>query len=89
MILLNPKQYDGKDLDDRSRELMLKTIEFFERKGKVRLKRDDRERVWYEDFLDFVKGPSATASSTRSRRSTRCTTGTRGRSPSWGWGRCG
>jgi acyl-CoA dehydrogenase len=56
MILLNPKQYDGKDLDDRSRELMLKTIEFFERKGKRQLKRDDRERVWYRDFLDFVKG---------------------------------
>ena len=34
---------------------MTRTIQFFERKGKVRLKRDDRERVWYQDFLDFVK----------------------------------
>ena len=61
MILLNPTQYDGKDLDDSSRELMLKTIEFFERKGKVRLKRDDRERVWYQDFLDFLKEERAFA----------------------------
>jgi acyl-CoA dehydrogenase len=61
MILLNPKQYDGKDLDEKSRELMLKTIEFFERKGKVKLKSDDRERVWYKDFLDFVKEEKAFA----------------------------
>ncbi len=61
MILLNPKQYDGKDLDGPSRELMLKTIEFFERKGKARLKRDDRERIWYRDFLDFVKEERAFA----------------------------
>ena len=34
---------------------MRKTIEFFERKGKRRLKEDDHARVWYADFLDFVK----------------------------------
>ena len=34
---------------------MLKTIEFFERKGKRNLKEDDRERVWYADFLDFQR----------------------------------
>jgi len=61
MILLNPGRYDGKDLDAASRELMLKTIEFFERKGKRRLKHDDRERVWYQDFLDFVKREQAFA----------------------------
>jgi len=34
---------------------MLKTIDFFESKGKGKLKEDDRDRVWYADFLEFVK----------------------------------
>ena len=34
---------------------MLKTIQFFEDKGKRKLKADDRECVWYADFLDFQK----------------------------------
>jgi acyl-CoA dehydrogenase len=55
MILLNPKQDDRPSSDPESRDLMHKTIEFFEHKGKTRLKRDDHERVWYADFLDFVK----------------------------------
>lgn len=54
MILLNPKSYDPKHLDADSAELMRKTIAFFEGKGKARLKKDDRERVWYEDFLGHV-----------------------------------
>jgi acyl-CoA dehydrogenase len=37
------------------RELLEKTIAFFENKGKSRLKKDDRERVWYEDLLQFIK----------------------------------
>jgi acyl-CoA dehydrogenase len=55
MILLNPKRYSHAYPDARSREIMLKTIDFFERKGKRQLKHDDHERVWYADFLDFVK----------------------------------
>jgi acyl-CoA dehydrogenase len=54
-LLLNPKQHTRNYPDARSREIMLKTIEFFERKGKRKLKEDDRDRVWYADFLDFVK----------------------------------
>ena len=61
MILLNPKQYDGKHLDPKSRQLMLETIAFFEAKGKVQLKKDDRERVWYEDFLQFLASKDAFA----------------------------
>ena len=34
---------------------MLKTIEFFETKGKVKLKSDYEGRVWYEDFIEFLK----------------------------------
>ena len=55
MILLNPRKHDRKYPDERSREVMLKTIAFFESKGKTKLKQDDRERVWYSDFLEFVR----------------------------------
>ena len=55
MILLNPKAHRRPYPDDRSREVMLKTIEFFERKGKARIKEDYHAKVWYSDFLDFVK----------------------------------
>ncbi|MBS4031929.1 MAG: acyl-CoA dehydrogenase [Clostridiales bacterium] len=55
MILLHPKKHNREYSDERSRQIMLKTIEFFENKGKDRLKKDDRERVWYEDLLQFIK----------------------------------
>jgi acyl-CoA dehydrogenase len=34
---------------------MRKTVEFFETKGKVRLKEDYHARAWYEDFLAFAR----------------------------------
>ena len=55
MILLDPGQHDRPYPDERSRDVMRKTIEFFESKGKKALKRDDREQVWYADFLEFAK----------------------------------
>jgi len=55
MTILNPKTEKFEHLDHKSREIMLKTIAFFENKGKKRLKEDDHERVWYTDFLEFVK----------------------------------
>ena len=55
MILLDPKDHRRHYPDEASREIMLKTIEFFENKGKAALKRDDREQTWYADFLEFVK----------------------------------
>jgi acyl-CoA dehydrogenase len=54
-ILLNPKRHDRAYPDERSGEVMRKTIDFFERKGKRRLKEDYHARGWYADFLDFVK----------------------------------
>ena len=54
-MLLHPKNETFEYLDPRSREIMLKTVEFFENKGKEKLKHDDHERVWYADFLEFVK----------------------------------
>ena len=54
-MLFNPKKASFDHLDPRSREIMKKTIDFFETKGKKKLKEDDHERVWYDDFLQFVK----------------------------------
>lgn len=34
---------------------MQKTVAFFEGKGLAKVKHDDHERVWYDDFLTFVK----------------------------------
>ncbi len=55
MILLNPKKHSRKYPDAKSREIMLKTIEFFEQKGIAKIKHDDQQRIWYRDFLDFQK----------------------------------
>lgn len=55
VMLLNPKSETFDHLDDRSRELMKRTVDFFERKGKQRCKQDLEDRVWYTDFLDFIK----------------------------------
>jgi acyl-CoA dehydrogenase len=55
MILLNPKKQARNHPDVRSKEIFLKTIEFFETRGKTRLKQDDHDRLWYEDFLNFIK----------------------------------
>ena len=38
---------------------MLKTIEFFENKGLANVKKDDHDRAWYGDFLEFVKKEQA------------------------------
>ena len=55
MLLLHPLKSKFEHLDDDSKEIMHKTIAFFENKGKVKLTQDDRNLVWYADFLDFVK----------------------------------
>ena len=54
-MLLHPKSETFEHLDPQSREIMKKTVAFFENKGKEKLKHDDHERVWYADFLEFVK----------------------------------
>ncbi len=55
MNLLNPKNERYEEFDSKTRELLLKTIDWFEKRGKKRLKEVDHERVWYADFLEFVK----------------------------------
>ena len=53
MILLNPKKHNREYVDEKSRDIMLKTIAFFEGKGRGKVKKDDHERTWYSDFLEF------------------------------------
>ncbi len=53
MLLLNPKQHVREYKDEKTRKIMLDAIEFFEKKGRARLKKDDHERTWYADFLAF------------------------------------
>ncbi|MFP3979953.1 MAG: acyl-CoA dehydrogenase family protein [Desulfobacterales bacterium] len=54
-MLLNPKTERFEHLDPRSREIMKKTIEYFESRGKAKLKEDAHERRWYRDFIEFLK----------------------------------
>jgi len=55
MFLLNPHSPEHYFPDERSRQIMLQTIAFFEKKGKHSIKEDDRNRTWYSDFLEFQK----------------------------------
>jgi acyl-CoA dehydrogenase len=55
MILFNPKTATYDHLDPASRQIMKKTIAYFENRGKKQLKADFHQRVWYQDFLDFLK----------------------------------
>ncbi len=47
MILLNPRKLSRQYSDERSLEVMASTVDFFEKKGKKRLKEDAHQRVWY------------------------------------------
>lgn len=60
-ILLDPKRHSRFYPDVASRQLMLDTIGFFEAKGLGRVKHDDHDRVWYADFLEYVRRKGAFA----------------------------
>ena len=55
MFLLNPSQLVENHPDPVLNGILRKTVAFFEAKGKKRLKEDDFNRVWYADFIDFIK----------------------------------
>jgi len=54
VLLVNPKKYQRENSDQRSREIMQKTIRFFETRGLKKLKKDFHESTWYQDFIDFM-----------------------------------
>lgn len=54
-ILLNPKKYRDRGYpDERSKEIMLKTIEWFEKKGLAAQKEAYHKKEWCEDWQEFV-----------------------------------
>lgn len=56
MLLLNPKKYQDRNYpDERSKEIMLKTIAFFESKGLKKMKEDTYSAEFTYDFAEFVK----------------------------------
>ncbi|NTV34534.1 MAG: acyl-CoA dehydrogenase, partial [Deltaproteobacteria bacterium] len=55
MILLNPRNHVRKYPDEKSRQIMLKTIEFFENKGLKKIKQDWHQKVFNYDFVEFLK----------------------------------
>lgn len=54
-LLMQPNNYRSLMAEPGSRAIMEKTIRFFENKGKTQLLEDFWNRVWYRDFLDFLK----------------------------------
>ncbi len=54
-MLLNPSKYSLQHEDQEFQDIILKTIQFFETKGLQKVRDDDTHRVWYADFLEFVK----------------------------------
>jgi acyl-CoA dehydrogenase len=56
MLLFNPKKYQDRNYpDDRSKEIMLKTIDWFEKKGLAKMKADYRSREFTYDFAQFIQ----------------------------------
>ena len=55
-MLLNPNHLQRQYPDRRSAEIMAATVDFFESRGKARLKSDDHERVWYSEFWTTSAG---------------------------------
>ncbi len=54
-ILLNPKKYRDRNYpDDRTREIMQMTIDWFEEKGLARQKEQYHDREFCSDFQEFV-----------------------------------
>ncbi|QNG21034.1 acyl-CoA dehydrogenase [Rhodococcus triatomae] len=52
--LFNPKTADFSRFDPCTRDKFLLTVEFFESRGKAWLNQQNRDRVWYAEFLEFV-----------------------------------
>ncbi|BCI84313.1 acyl-CoA dehydrogenase [Mycolicibacterium sp. TY66] len=55
MTMLNPHKPDFADFDERTQQIFIATIEFFESHGKAWLTQQDRDRVWYAEFIEFLK----------------------------------
>jgi len=56
MLLFNPQKYEDRNYpDERSKEIMLKTIEWFENKGLKQMCEEYHTRDFTYDFTEFIK----------------------------------
>ena len=56
MLLFNPQKYQDRNYpDERSKEIMLKTIEWFESRGLNKLNEEYHAREFTYEFADFIK----------------------------------
>jgi len=55
MLLLNPAAELPRFADPRFAAIVRKTVDFFESMGKRKLRKDDVERTWYAEFLEFER----------------------------------
>jgi acyl-CoA dehydrogenase len=54
-LLFDPNAYDPLQFDPETRRQLRAVIDWFERRGKAKLLRDDLEAAWVSDFLDLIK----------------------------------
>ncbi|WP_235921415.1 acyl-CoA dehydrogenase family protein [Lentzea tibetensis] len=54
-MLFDPNSYQPEHLDAETQRLLRATIDWFENRGKRQLIADAQDKVWYSEFLDFVK----------------------------------
>jgi acyl-CoA dehydrogenase len=52
--LLQPKKYQSLMADKGSKNIMDKTVAFFEKYGKTKLTEEFNKKVWYREFVDFI-----------------------------------
>ncbi len=53
-MLLNSRHIASSRYDSSLNNILQKTVDYFEARGKRKLKADDHTRVWYSDFLEFI-----------------------------------
>ncbi|MCF8587203.1 acyl-CoA dehydrogenase family protein [Gordonia liuliyuniae] len=53
MEIFNPTTHTFDEFDTATQRILRKTVDYFEDLGKARLLADTRDRIWYQDFLDF------------------------------------
>jgi len=54
-LLLNPNNYNGKHADEKTHNAILKSMEFFEKKGLKSIRQDHKNFIWQEDWMKYQK----------------------------------
>ncbi|MFP3153835.1 acyl-CoA dehydrogenase [Lachnospiraceae bacterium ZAX-1] len=54
-VLFNPNTFEGKEYDPKSRQAMLDTIDFFEKKGLKEIREDNKALIWQADWMRYQR----------------------------------